>query len=341
MFLFLYLAVAFLSSEQARTPATPQTTLQEIRTRLEAQERRTPAGQPDAAIFGEIARLVFDRAAQSRNFPVWSEACASPFAVERQDCTSRLWSVLKNTGALVKDRATAGAALVSRKEPEATAALQSLVKGLETSQLAQIAHVLRALPDAQSVPLLARLLASPAPGEQVAACQVLGTISSVNVRPELQQAVAQAPPGTDVWNACMVARARLGEPDSVNTISGYSHHMSGDALLDAAEAMVAVGNEQGIDVLKKVGREASPMVQLAALEQLAVADSEYAARFAEPKLQDANPAVRAKALVVQRRLNRTPSASIRAMLLDKDELVQLRAAEVVLDWAARQKSPVG
>jgi HEAT repeat protein len=338
MFLFFYLVAAFLSSEQARIPATPQTTLQEIRTRLEAEEKRTPADQPDPAIFGEIARLVFDRAAQSRSFPVWSEGCASKFAVERQDCTVRLWSVLKNTSAIVKDRATAGAALVNRKEPEATAALHGLVKGLDPRQLAQVARVLRALPDAQSVPLLAGLLSSPTPTDQVAACRVLGTIASVDVRPELQKAVAQAPPGTDVWNACMVARARLGEPDSVNTISGYTHYMSGDALLDAAEAMVTVGNEQGIDVLKKVGREASPMVQLAALEQLAGAESEYAARFAEPKLQDANRAVRAKALVVERRLNRTPSASIRAMLLDKDELVQLRAAEVVLDWAARQKS---
>jgi hypothetical protein len=42
-------------------------------------------------------------------------------------------------------------------------------------------------------------------------------------------------------------------------------------------------------------------------------------------------------LVLERQLNRSPSADVRAALTDSHELVQLRAAEAILDWAARER----
>jgi hypothetical protein len=185
---------------------------------------------------------------------------------------------------------------------------------------------------------LRKLLASTLVPEMVAACRTLGTIDTPEVRSALKEVVTQAPPSTDVWNACMVARARLKEPESVSTMSGYTHYMSGEPLLDAAEVMLLVGNEQGIDVLKKVTREASPIIQLRAAARLTSTDREYVARILEPRLHDVNAAVRAQALVVERRLSRTPTARVRSMLVDHDELVQLRAAETLLDWVTRESS---
>lgn len=337
MFPLIYLTALIVSWQPPAVRTPSQISTQEIRTRLDAQEKRSTGG-PDPAAFGSIARLAFERATQSRTFRVWFEACAAQVSGDQQDCPTRLWGVLKNVAAPLKDRASAGAALVARKDPSAAAVLAGLVKNLNTKQLAEVAPELRVLPPPQAVPLLRKLLASNLVPEQVAACRSLGTIDTAEVRSALRDAVAQAPPSTDVWNACMVARARLKEPDSVNTMSGYTHYMSGEPLLEAAQVMLLVGNEQGIDVLKKVTREASPLVQLRAAAELTASDREYVARILEPRLQDANPAVRAEALVVERKLSRTPSVRVRSMLVDTDELVQLRAAEALLDWAEREAS---
>lgn len=335
MFSFIYFTALALLWQQPPAAASARPSMQEIRSRLEAQEKLTTR-QPDPAAFARIAALAFERAARAPDRRVWFEACASQFSRNRPDCATRLQAVVNDVAIPLKDRAAAGAALVSRQVPGASTALYRLVMDLNTKQLAEVAPHLGVLPKSQSIPLLRKLLSSPVAGEQVAACRSLGTIDAPEVLPLLKEAVAQSLPSTEVWNACMVARARLREPDSVYTISGYTHYMAGEPLLNAAEVMLLVGNEQGVDVLKKVAREASPIVQLRAAAQLATTDAAFAARILEPRLQDANPAVRAQALVVERRLARTPSPRIRSMLLDSDGLVQLRAAETLMEWAARE-----
>ena len=71
-----------------------------------------------------------------------------------------------------------------------------------------------------------------------------------------------------------------------------------------------------------------------AAARLADKDPDFAARLVDGRLADPHSEVRARALVAERRLKRTPSAAVRKLLIDPVETVQVRAAEAVLDWVA-------
>ena len=317
-------------------PAAPS--MDEVKTRLQVYERRTASGRPDAEALAAVARMVVARALDSRRFDVWSQACLSGLAPETAQCQPRLLGALRQAAAPLADRSAAGAALARRGDKGATAEYFALVKDLPAKDLATIAPDLRALPEAQATPLLLRLLESPDSAHQIAACKVLGAIDTAQVRQALQAAVEKAAPGQDAWRNCMVARARLREPDSMLMISGYSRDMRQADLLDAATVMLEVGNEQGDYLLRKLTREAPGIVRLRAAEQITKTDAAYAARFVEGGLEDPDARVRAEALVLEKLLDREPSAKVRAGLVEADELVQLRAAEAILAWAARHPS---
>jgi HEAT repeat protein len=183
--------------------------------------------------------------------------------------------------------------------------------------------------------VLLRLLASTADADKIAACRALGGFDSPAVREALKKTVAEALPGLEVWKACTLARVQLNEPDTAGAINGVSHDMTADALLDAADVMVATGNEQVIHLLQRVAREGRPISRMEAAARLADLDPELAARVVDAGLGDPDPAVRARALIAEKRLKRAPSAMVRKLLIDPDEIVQLRAAEAVLVWVAR------
>jgi len=130
---------------------------------------------------------------------------------------------------------------------------------------------------------------------------------------------------------------QLHEPDTAGAINGVTHEASPDALLDAADVMVATGNEQVVYILQRVAREGSRVSRMEAAGRLAESDPQLAARVVDEGLGDADPVVRARALVAEKGLKRPPSASVRKLLVDPDEIVQLRAAEAVLDWVARTR----
>ena len=98
--------------------------------------------------------------------------------------------------------------------------------------------------------------------------------------------------------------------------------------------MLETGNDQGTFLLRRLTREATGVTQVRAAGYLAAHDAEAAGKVVDVKIADPQPAVRAEALVVERRLKRIPSSTVRARLVDSDALVQLRAGEAILEWAA-------
>ncbi len=328
--------VLSLSIALGQVPRSKPPTMDEVNTRLKEYERQVDQGKDNPASLAAVARMVVARAMNSRRFEIWSDVCLSGFAPEGGDCQARLQSVLRNRTAPLPERSAAGAALARRGDKAAVREFLDLVKGLPADQLADIAPDLRALPDAEATPLLLRVLHSPDAADQATACRVLGAIDTPEVRNELRAAVDRATPGQSTWNTCMVARARLGEPDSTIAISGYSRGMQGEDLLDASMAMLEIGNEQGDFLLRKLTREAPGVVRLKAAGQLVATDPGYAAKFAGIGLGDPDPKVRAEALVLERRLHRAPARSVRSKLIDPDGLVQTRAAEAILDWLTRR-----
>jgi hypothetical protein len=320
---------ALLQAGAPDSRTSPLQLLHQIKARLaeyEDSNRREPAS------LRPIAQLAIRSAEESQPFEVWREVCASPYRPNAASCHERLWGVLNNARASLADRASAAVALADGGDPQSAPALFKLLSGATNRDLAQVVPTLRILSDQEATALLLRLLTSDVAGGQVAACRALGHIDTAEVRNALAEAVRQALPGLHTWNACMVARARLKEPDSVNTISGYSRYMSGDELLDASRAMVELNNEHAVFLLRRVTREAGGLEQIAAAELLAATDPAYAATVIDRKLKDQSAGVRARALVAERRLGREPSATVRSLLVDTDALVRLRAAEVILSW---------
>jgi hypothetical protein len=327
-----------LAIAQAAPPSRPaQNSAGDIKALLTAYEKRDPSLPPDPEALGKIARLVMARTAGSQLFRVWSEECASTFVTDKAACDTKLRGVLNDTAKPVAMRVGAGAVLIKHGDAKASNAVLSLLNNLRPSELIPLVPIVRQLPHDRVEPVLLKLLAAPADTDKIAACRALGAFDSPAVRQALHKTVTEAPPGLAVWQACTLARVQLREPDTVGAINGISHEMTPDALLDAADVMVATGNELVIHLLQRIAREGSPGARMEAARRLADLDPELAARVVDAGLGDADPDVRARALIAERHLKRAPSATVRKLQVDPIEIVQLRAAEAVLDWVARTR----
>jgi hypothetical protein len=331
----LYVALAVV---QAAGPVgQSQGSAADIKGLLTAYEKRDPSLPPDPEALGKIARLVMAKAARSQTFRVWSEECASTFVTDKAACDAKLQRALDDTTTPVATRVAAGAVLMKHKVPKAADTVVALLKPLTAAQLSRLVEIVRQLPPDRAVPLLLRLLGSSADADKIAACRELGAFDTPQVRDALKKAVTEAPPGLDVWKACTLARVRLQEPDTAGAINGITHEAGPDALLDAVDVMADLGNENVIYILQRIAHEGRPLSQMEAAARLADKDPAFAARLVDGRLGDADPEVRAAALVAERRLKRAPSAAVRKLLVDPAEIVQVRAAEAVLDWVARTR----
>jgi hypothetical protein len=332
---WLYVALAVA---QAPAPPRPiQAIESDIKALWTAYEKRDPALPPDPAALGKIARMVMAKNARSQFFRVWSEECASTFVTDKAACDAKLQAILDDKTKPVAVRAGAGSILMKHKVAKAADSVFLLLKPLSVAQLTPVVGIVRQLPPDRAVPLLLRLLGSSADTDKVAGCRELGAFDTPRVRESLKKAVTQAVPGLEVWRACTLARVRLQEPDTAGAINGITHESSADALVDAADVMSDLGNENVVYVLQRIAHEGRPLSQMDAAARLADKDPDFAARLVDGRLADPDPEVRARALVAERRLKRTPSAAVRKLLIDPVETVQLRAAEAVLDWAARSR----
>jgi hypothetical protein len=331
--IWLYVALAVA---QAATPPRPIPAMEsEIKALLTAYEKRDPALPPDAAALGKIARMVMAKTARSQLFRVWSEECASTFVTDKAGCDGKLQRVLDDTTKPIPVRAAAGAILMKHQVAKSADRVFALLKPLTPAQLTPVVGIVRQLPPDRAVPLLVRVLRSPDETLKVAACRELGAFDTPQAREALKKAVTEAVPGMEVWKACTLARVRLQEPDTAGAINGITHESGADALVDAADVMSDLGNENVVYVLQRIGREGGPLAQMDAAARLADKDPDFAARLVDGRLADPDPEVRARALVAERRLKRAPSAAVRKLLIDPVETVQIRAAEAVLDWVAR------
>ena len=337
MFRIVGLLVA-LTVAQAPAPPRPIRAIEsDIKALLTVYEKRDPGLPPDPAALEKIARMVLAKSARSQLFGVWSEECASTFVTDKAACDAKLQRVLDDTAKPVPVRAAAGAVLMKHQVAKAADRVFQLLKPLSAAQLTPIVGIVRQLPADHAVPVLLKVLASSDDTIKMAACRELGGFDTPQVREALKKAVAEAVPGLEVWRACTLARVRLQEPDTAGAINGITHESGADALVGAADVMSELGNENVVYVLQRMAHEGRPLAQMDAAARLADKDPEFAARLVDGRLADPDPEVRARALVAERRLKRAPSAAVRKLLIDPVEIVQVRAAEAILDWAARTR----
>lgn len=309
-----------------------------IKTRLDAYERRAEQGNTDPAELAAIGRLVIDRARVSPRFDVWSPACAVRTVPDATGCTARLRAVTEKSAEPLSRRVDAAAALVARGEASGAAILAKLLEPLETARLASLTRVITLLPAERAVPLLTRLLASSSAQDQEAGCRAAGSFDAPEIRAALSNVVTALPPGIETWLICNVARGRLGERDAVGALWGYSHDLRAPDQLYAASAMLGTGDSRGVELLAELTHRAAMDVRVSAAELLAERDPDTAAGVADTAELASDPQIRAAALGIERRLTRVPPTTVRRMLVDPAELVQIVAAEVVIEWANRQKS---
>ena len=308
-----------------------------IRSRLAAYEVRLAAGRAETGELAAIAKDVLQSTAASRNAHAVIQTCSSSFFAD-ETCTAKLWEIARRTTAAFEERARAAAALARRGDKEAAGYLLQIVKPAPAARLAGVADALLTLPAERSVPLLEPLLQSKEPAAQTAACRILAKIDSAESRQAVRAFVAAAPRGTGPWHACMVASARLGDPEAHRMLRPLTHYMSGDDLVAAAEGLLPEDQDLAVSFLMQVTRESRGFPQLEAAERLAPFRPEIAADIMEYALASPEPELRAAALEVHRTLRLDPSKKVRDLLVDSNPLVQLRAGETVLAWEARRKS---
>lgn len=307
--------------------------------RLDAYEAALArTGKPDPAALAAIAADVIVAARRSPSFVVWSEACASTLVPDDDRCATRLRAILERPTEAMRMRAEAASALIARGDARAAVVLADALRTATPAALAPLAPILAQMPARQAVPLLVRLSESPSTTDQSAACKYMGAFDDPAIREALKAVVARNPPGTDTWLYCMLARARLREPDTRNAAWGYGHTLQGEGQIDAGQVLLELGDDAGVQLLTDLTHRGPTSARLRAASLLVDHAPAAAIPVIEAAEQDPEPGLRADALSAERRLKRDPSKIVRTRLLDPNGVVQIRAAEVVLDWAARQRN---
>jgi hypothetical protein len=307
-------------------------------TRLASYEAAVAAtGKADPQALAAIATDVITVARRSPKFVVWSEACAATAVPDGQQCATRLRAVLNRPTERTATRAEAASALITRGDTLAASTLAAVLQTAPTASLAPLAAIVARMPAAQAVPLLVRLSRSTSASEQAMACRYAAAFDDPAVRRALSEVTSRNSPGSDAWLYCMLGRARLGEPDTRGAVWGYGHTLQGAGQIYAAQILLDLGDDSGVQMLTELTHRGAMRDRLSAAVLLIDRAPDAAIPVIDDAERDADPNLRADALDAERRLRRTPSIRVRAMLADTAELVQIRAAEVVLDWAARQQ----
>lgn len=331
--MFSPLLVLALAASQ-RGPATPS-----IPARLNAYEAHVAqTGHPDAEALASIARAVIEQGRRSRTFDTWSTACASTLVPDNEACGSRLHAVLDAADQTLTARAAAAAVLLERGDASGGVDLARILEKTATPKLTSLAPVIAKLPAGAAVPLLVRLARSGSEAAEEAACRALGGFDDPRSRAALRDIVSARPPGTRTWLVCMIARARLREPDTAGALWGYGHDLPVDDQTYVAQAMVEVGHDSAGTLLTDLTHRGSPLTKVEAALLLAPADPAAAGAVAGDAETDPDPKVRAAALDVERQLHRAPSATVRRLLVDPAAAVRLKAADVCLKWAVTERN---
>jgi hypothetical protein len=310
----------------------------DVRARVDAYERRlTRTRVQDPVELGDIARVVIEQARRSPRFVVWSEACGSTVVPDSDRCGPRLWQVLNRQTETLATRAEAASALLARGDTAAGDALADLLKTTRVSALAPLAPIIAELPARRAVPLLVRLAESASTQDQGLACRYLAAFDQDESRAAIRKVVGANPAGTEPWLWCMIGRERLHETNMPGAVLGYAHGLPAEGLLYAAQVMLDLGQEGAIQVLTDLTHRGSTIDRLTAATVLADRAPEVAEPVIDIALASADPRLRADGLSAERRLRREPSREVRAMLSDASDMVRIRAAEDVADWASREQ----
>jgi hypothetical protein len=334
---FVLSAVLVFGLAQVAAPPG-RATLAELRTRLDAYERKTAATKrDDPAELAAIASAVITETRRSTLFAVWVDACASTEVPESDDCSSRLWTVLNNTRETTVRRANAAVALTAKGEAAAADTLAGLLKTTPAPMLVQLLPVIRQLPARHAVPLLVRISQSPSRDDQAKSCEPLSDFDVPESHAALSTIVDGNPPGTGPWLLCMIARARLHDATPPGAIAGYGDTLKGLGQLFAARVMLELGNDAAVQLLEDLTHRGDPNSRLVAADLLIGARPEAAIPVIEAAESNPEPSIRALALLSERRLKRAPSKTVRSMLVDAAGAVRVRAAEIAIDWAKRSQ----
>ncbi len=322
----------------AATPpqeAQPPTAAQ-LRARLAAYEKAVEDRRPNPEELSAIAKGVMARSLLPTAGDALVVACSSKVWTD-PECPDKLRAMARRKTAAVEPRARAAAALVALKDKEAAAGLLAILKPLPLARLAALAPTLEALPAKQSAPLLDAMLESNTPDVQVAACRTLAHIDAPETRQSLAAYLAKAPKGTVPWYSCVLASAQLGDPANQQMARYITNYLAGDELLAAADLWMTVDRDRAISHLQQITRESRGLARFEAAERLAPTHPEEAQTIMDQGLADDRPEIKAAALELHRVMRIEPSREVRALLLDPDPVVAIRAAETILAADERRR----
>jgi hypothetical protein len=333
---YVVLALMLSSPAAARPRATPQNrdaprATGEIAARLAAYERSVDAGSAAAAELEALARAVITHVANATQPEAVVLACSSSIWMA-EGCPAKLWTVARARTVDIDARVRAAAALVTAKEPAAADFLVTMVKPLAPSRLPPVARFITVLKPEQSVPLLEPMLQAHDQAAETAACRALGTIDSAESRHAIAAYLSSpsAIPGMPATYACVLASAALGDPGNERMAGFIANSLNGESLIAAAEILMRSDRERAISHLQQVTRESVGLPRYEAAERLASIRPDVAKPIVEQGIRETDGHLRAAALEVHRALKLPASREVRALMVDPNPVVDLRAAEAVL-----------
>ena len=314
----------------------------ELHARLKQYEARAAGtGHQVAAELAQIANAVLLTTAASNNADAVIHTCSSAFFKEAGNCATSLWQIAKRATAALAHRANAAKVLAARGDKQAKPYLLELVKSVPPDKLAASAAALLAIPAERAVPILAGMLQSGKPAAELSACRTLAQIDDAESGRVINAFLTSAPRGTPSWYACTIAAATLGDAEARRMTRFIHTYLADEDLIAAAEVLQSEDPELATSLLLQTTRQGNDFSRLDAADHLITMRPDLATDIMEFGLKSTDAMIRAAALELHRNLHAEPSRKVRALLLDPNPLVQLRAAETILAWETRQRRAGG
>jgi HEAT repeats len=290
--------------EQARQQVAGALVAQDLTAALNAYEQLVALqGAPDAPLMHELAHTALTSLEKSREPYVRDGACAALADESGQRCGEPAPDVDGLRGALDDRR----------------------------QSLSAVAR-LRDGGDKAVAPLILLLNESPFPEVQYSAAAQLGQTHSEAAKNALR-AFITGRPDSPVRHAAVLSLGLLGDQNGLDEVRRLLPNLTGDDRLTAARALAAAGDPAAEQLFQdSIGGE-SDSVRIDAAVQMARLSPPQARDTLRSGLGASNVFIRAAAAQGYATLNWEPTRELRALLLDPNDIVRLRAAQAMHAWA--------
>ncbi len=294
---------------------------------LDALEAST--AERHLAVLTRISILVLQNLLSSTDRDIQSASCVALPSEMTHDCQPTVLKIVNDARLPDTLRLAAASRLARAGDATALAHVKRLAAHMSDRDLLGLGETLHSLPPDLEAQIWIPRLESSLPEVRYLAASKLGHAGGAEALAALKLFVEARESDVAIFPA-QLSLARLGHAPARSRIKEIFPLLGGGDLLSAADVLLETDESLAVNAFRRVADGDHLMLRLEAAVRLRSYDAELGSSIVDQALESDNMWVRVRSLEAARRLGSGPSGSARRLLLDPNEWVRLRAAELVL-----------